>query len=36
MRVKDLHSNILSPNQFLDVLREMHIYPEITKLMIKK
>ncbi len=36
MRVKDIHSNILSPYQFLDVLQDMHIYPEVTKLIIKK
>ena len=36
MRVLDVHSNILSPDQFLDVLQEMHIYPEVTKLIIKK
>ena len=36
MRVKDINSNILVPAQFLDVLQGMHIYPEVTKLIIKK
>ncbi|MEA3369767.1 MAG: EAL domain-containing protein [Campylobacterota bacterium] len=36
MRVEDIHSNILTPDQFLDVLQEMFIYPEVTKLIIKK
>ena len=36
MRVEDIHSNILTPDQFLDVLQEMYIYPEVTKSIIKK
>jgi len=36
MRVKDINANILSPSDFLDVLYEMYIYPEVTKLLIKK
>jgi len=36
MRVQDIHGNILSPATFLDVLQEMYIYPEVTKLIIKK
>ncbi len=36
MRVEDIHSNILVPSQFLDVLQEMFIYPEVTKSIIKK
>jgi len=35
MRVKESNSNILSPGDFLDVLKEMYIYPEVTKLIIK-
>ena len=36
MRVVDIHSNILVPSEFLEVLQGMYIYPEVTKLMIKK
>ncbi len=36
MRVEDIHANILVPGQFLDVLQEMYIYPEVTKSIIKK
>ncbi|MFT5659745.1 MAG: diguanylate cyclase (GGDEF)-like protein [Sulfurimonas sp.] len=36
MRVIDIHSNILEPASFLEVLQEMYLYPEVTKLMIKK
>ena len=35
MRVKDVNSNILTPVEFLDVLKGMYIYPEVTKLIIK-
>jgi len=35
MRVKDTNSNILEPKEFLNVLKEMYIYPEVTKLIIK-
>ncbi len=35
MRVKDIHSNIIEPADFLSVLKEMYIYPEVTKLIIK-
>lgn len=35
MRVKDMDSSILVPDDFLDVLKEMYIYPEVTKLIIK-
>jgi len=35
MRVKDIHSNILEPIDFLEILKEMYIYPEVTKLIIK-
>ncbi len=36
MRVIDVHGNILAPSQFLEVLQEMYLYPEVTKLIIKK
>ena len=36
MRIRDVHLNILTPDQFLDVLQDMYIYPEVTKLIIKK
>ncbi len=36
MRVQDVHKNILLPDMFLDVLQEMYIYPEVSKLIIKK
>ena len=36
MRVIDRNGNILAPNKFLGVLQEMYLYPEVTKLMIKK
>jgi diguanylate cyclase (GGDEF)-like protein len=36
MRVKDLDGNILVPKEFLKVLQNMYIYPEVTKLIIKK
>ena len=35
MRVRDHNSNILVPKDYLDVLKEMYIYPEVTKLIIK-
>ena len=35
MRVKDINSNIIEPANFLNVLKEMYIYPEVTKLIIK-
>lgn len=36
MRVIDVKGNLLAPTDFLDVLQEMYLYPEVTKLMIKK
>ena len=36
MRVVDIHQNILSPVDFLEVLQGMYLYPEASKLMIKK
>ncbi len=36
MRIEDLNGDILVPENFLDVLHGMYIYPEVTKLMIKK
>lgn len=36
MRIEDLDGKILAPGEFLDVLQGMYIYPEVTKLMIKK
>ena len=35
MRLQGIDSNILEPANFLDVLQEMYIYPEVTKLIIK-
>ena len=35
MRIEDINSNILTPADFLDILKEMYIYPEVTKLIIK-
>jgi len=36
MRIEDLNGDILAPASFLEVLQGMYIYPEVTKLMIKK
>ncbi|RRS31060.1 MAG: hypothetical protein P794_04955, partial [Epsilonproteobacteria bacterium (ex Lamellibrachia satsuma)] len=36
MRIKDEHGEILLPSDFLDILKKMYIYPEVTKLIIKK
>ncbi len=36
MRVIDLNSNVLEPSDFLAVLQGMYLYPEVTKLIIKK
>jgi diguanylate cyclase (GGDEF)-like protein len=36
MRIEDLNGDILEPASFLEVLQGMYIYPEVTKLMIKK
>ncbi len=36
MRIESLDGDILEPAKFLDVLHGMYIYPEVTKLMIKK
>ncbi len=36
MRVIDINSNILEPSDFLEVLQGMYLYPEVTKLIIKK
>ena len=35
MRVKDVDESLLAPAEFLGVLQEMYLYPEVTKLMIK-
>jgi len=35
MRLRGIDSKILEPVDFLDVLHEMYIYPEVTKLIIK-
>jgi len=35
MRIEDINSNILEPKSFLEVLKGMYIYPEVTKLIIK-
>lgn len=35
MRVEDLEGNILSPADFIEVLHDMYIYPEVTKTLIK-
>ncbi|MFK5937044.1 MAG: EAL domain-containing protein [Sulfurimonas sp.] len=36
MRIKDIDGVLMYPNEFLSVLKTMYIYPEVTKLMIKK
>jgi len=36
MRLEDDTGEILSPSYFLDTLKKMYIYPEVTKLMIQK
>jgi len=36
MRIKDEDGEILLPFDFLDILKKMYIYPEVTKLIIKK
>ncbi len=36
MRIEDLNGDMLAPVKFLEVLQGMYIYPEVTKLIIKK
>jgi len=36
MRIQDLNGTILKPAKFLKHLQSMYIYPEVTKLMIRK
>jgi EAL domain-containing protein (putative c-di-GMP-specific phosphodiesterase class I) len=36
MRIEDISNNILQPREFLDVMQNMYIYPEVTKLIIQK
>lgn len=34
MRIEDMEGRILQPGSFLDVLKNMYIYPEVTKMML--
>ncbi len=36
LRVEDLNGRILCPSEFLDVLKNMFIYPEVTKMVLVK
>jgi EAL domain-containing protein (putative c-di-GMP-specific phosphodiesterase class I)/GGDEF domain-containing protein len=36
MRVQNIHGDIMEPKDFLSVLQGMYIYPEVTKVIIKK
>lgn len=36
LRVEDLSGRIMSPSEFLDVLKNMFIYPEVTKMVLIK
>lgn len=36
MRIQDHNNKVLYPDEFMDTLSEMYIYPEVTKMMIQK